>query len=178
MSRIVQTDGLGSYRAVSRVVPCPAEPAWARGRTSPYEPPVGLAVLARLIQSAVGRFSRQQRMPGVHRGIGVRIGVRELVSVHFNSKRNWCQFLLMTRCRLAGLFRVKRRPPCAIGDGLVYLALNRRNNRADLFGDDADRLAFIGALAKTRDRCLLRHSIQCAARCEAAGHSALPNGWN
>jgi putative transposase len=39
-----------------------------------------------------------------------------------------------------------------IDDGLVYHALNRGNNRAEVFGDDADRLAFLDALAKARER--------------------------
>ena len=44
------------------------------------------------------------------------------------------------------------RPPRTIDDGLVYHALNRGNNRADVFGDDADRVAFLEALAKTKER--------------------------
>ena len=42
------------------------------------------------------------------------------------------------------------RLPRTIDDGLVYHAVNRGNNRADVFGDDADRLAFLDALAKAR----------------------------
>ena len=44
------------------------------------------------------------------------------------------------------------RLPRTIDDGLVYHAINRGNNRADVFGDDADRVAFLDALAKTRER--------------------------
>jgi putative transposase len=44
------------------------------------------------------------------------------------------------------------RLPRTIDDGLVYHVLNRGNNRADVFGDDADRAAFLGALANTKDR--------------------------
>jgi putative transposase len=44
------------------------------------------------------------------------------------------------------------RLPRAIDDGLVYHALNRGNNRADVFTDDDDRRAFLQALAQTRDR--------------------------
>ncbi len=44
------------------------------------------------------------------------------------------------------------RLPRTIDDGLVYHALNRGNNRADVFSDDADRVAFLEALAKTKDR--------------------------
>ena len=44
------------------------------------------------------------------------------------------------------------RLPRTIDDGLVYHALNRGNNRADVFGDDDDRIAFLDALAKARDR--------------------------
>jgi len=40
----------------------------------------------------------------------------------------------------------------AIDDGLVYHALNRGNNRADVLGDDSDRTAFLEALAKTKER--------------------------
>jgi len=44
------------------------------------------------------------------------------------------------------------RLPRTIDEGLVYHALNRGNNRADVFQDDADRLAFLQALAKTKER--------------------------
>ncbi len=44
------------------------------------------------------------------------------------------------------------RLPRTIDDGLVYHALNRGNNRADVFGDDDDRVAFLDALAKTKER--------------------------
>jgi putative transposase len=39
-----------------------------------------------------------------------------------------------------------------VEDGFVYHALNRGNNRADVFTEDADRNAFLGALAKTQTR--------------------------
>jgi putative transposase len=44
------------------------------------------------------------------------------------------------------------RLPRTIDDGLVYHALNRGNNRADVFGDDDDRVAFLEAIAKTKER--------------------------
>jgi len=44
------------------------------------------------------------------------------------------------------------RLPRAIDDGLVYHALNRVNNRAAVFGDDDDHLAFLQALAATKQR--------------------------
>ena len=44
------------------------------------------------------------------------------------------------------------RLPRTIDDGLVYHALNRGNNRADVFADDDDRIAFLQTLAKTKDR--------------------------
>jgi putative transposase len=44
------------------------------------------------------------------------------------------------------------RLPRTIDEGLVYHALNRGNNRADVFTDDADRSAFLEALARTRER--------------------------
>jgi putative transposase len=44
------------------------------------------------------------------------------------------------------------RLPRAVDEGLVYHALNRGNNRADVFNDDADRTAFLEALAKTKER--------------------------
>jgi hypothetical protein len=37
-------------------------------------------------------------------------------------------------------------------DGLVYHALNRDKNRASVFADDDDHLAFLGALAATKER--------------------------
>jgi putative transposase len=44
------------------------------------------------------------------------------------------------------------RLPRAVDDGLVYHALNRGNNRGCVFVDDADHLAFLEALKKTKDR--------------------------
>ena len=44
------------------------------------------------------------------------------------------------------------RLPRAIDEGLIYHALNRGNNRGDVFSDDADRQAFLEALGRTRDR--------------------------
>lgn len=44
------------------------------------------------------------------------------------------------------------RLPRAIDDGLVYHALNRGNNRGDVFAEDDDREAFLVALGRTRDR--------------------------
>ncbi|MHB1799928.1 MAG: transposase, partial [Vulcanimicrobiaceae bacterium] len=44
------------------------------------------------------------------------------------------------------------RLPRAIEEGLTYHAINRGNNRADVFVDDDDRLAFLQALATTRQR--------------------------
>src|SRR5262249_946395 len=44
------------------------------------------------------------------------------------------------------------RLPRTIDGGLVYHALNRGNNRADVFTDDADRVAFLEALARTKER--------------------------
>jgi putative transposase len=44
------------------------------------------------------------------------------------------------------------RLPRAIADGLVYHALNRGNNRAAVFADDDDHLAFLQALAATKQR--------------------------
>jgi putative transposase len=44
------------------------------------------------------------------------------------------------------------RLPRPVEEGLVYHALNRGNNRADVFGDDTDRVAFLEALARTKAR--------------------------
>jgi putative transposase len=44
------------------------------------------------------------------------------------------------------------RLPRAIDDGLVYHALNRGNNRASVFADDDDHLAFLQALAGAKQR--------------------------
>jgi putative transposase len=63
----------------------------------------------------------------------------------------------------------------AVDDGLVYHALNRGNNRADVFGDDADRVAFLEALAKTKERypftllgyCLMTNHFHLLLRPEA-----------
>jgi putative transposase len=40
----------------------------------------------------------------------------------------------------------------AIDDGLVYHALNRGNNRGDVFAGDDDREAFLAALGRSKDR--------------------------
>jgi putative transposase len=44
------------------------------------------------------------------------------------------------------------RLPRPTDDSLVYHALNRGNNRADVFADEEDHEAFLFALAKTRQR--------------------------
>ena len=44
------------------------------------------------------------------------------------------------------------RLPRPVEDGFVFHALNRGNNRADVFADDGDRSAFLEALAKTKER--------------------------
>jgi putative transposase len=44
------------------------------------------------------------------------------------------------------------RLPRTIADGLVYHAINRGNNRTDVFEDEDDRTAFLEALAKTKER--------------------------
>ena len=42
------------------------------------------------------------------------------------------------------------RLPRAIGEGLIYHALNRGNNRTDVFTEEGDYLAFLYALGKPR----------------------------
>jgi putative transposase len=44
------------------------------------------------------------------------------------------------------------RLPRATDDGLVYHAMNRGNNRADIFADDADHEAFLDSLRIAKDR--------------------------
>jgi putative transposase len=44
------------------------------------------------------------------------------------------------------------RLPRAVDEGLVYHALNRGNNRADVFADESDHLAFFQALGQTQCR--------------------------
>jgi putative transposase len=48
------------------------------------------------------------------------------------------------------------RLPRAVADGLVYHALNRSNNRAAVFADDDDYVAFLQALAATKERYAFR----------------------
>ena len=55
------------------------------------------------------------------------------------------------------------RLPRTIDDGLVYHAFNRGNNRAEVFADDADRTAFLEALAKTKDEQAVAPLVQCFA---------------
>ena len=67
------------------------------------------------------------------------------------------------------------RLPRTIDDGLVYHALKRGNNRSDVFGDDANRVAFLQALANTKDRypfrllgyCLMTNHFHLLLRPEA-----------
>ncbi len=71
--------------------------------------------------------------------------------------------------------RVMGRLPRAIDNGLIYHALNRGNKRADVFGDDADRVGFLEALAKTKERypfrlfgyCLMTNHFHLLLRPEA-----------
>jgi REP element-mobilizing transposase RayT len=44
------------------------------------------------------------------------------------------------------------RSPRLTEDGLVYHAINRGNNRADVFTDDGDREAFLESLHVARSR--------------------------
>lgn len=44
------------------------------------------------------------------------------------------------------------RLPRPTDDGLVYRALDRGHNRATIFADDDGRLAFVQALAATKER--------------------------
>jgi putative transposase len=48
------------------------------------------------------------------------------------------------------------RLPRLIEEGLVYHAINRGNNRADVFADDTDRIAFLESLALTKERYAFR----------------------
>ena len=48
------------------------------------------------------------------------------------------------------------RLPRAIEDGLVYHALNRGNNRAAVFAEEDDHVAFLQALAATKERYAFR----------------------
>ena len=44
------------------------------------------------------------------------------------------------------------RLPRPVEDGFVFHALNQGNNRADVFDDDGDRLAFLEALGRAKER--------------------------
>ncbi len=81
-----------------------------------------------------------------------------------------CQFIFSWRCRpdLAIHFKMMGRLPRPNSEGLVFHALNRGNNRADVFHDPDDHRAFLDALAQTRDRypfdfygyCLMTNHFQ------------------
>ncbi len=47
---------------------------------------------------------------------------------------------------------MRGRQPRLVGDGLVYHARNRANNRKPVLSDDADRGALIDALGQTKER--------------------------
>jgi putative transposase len=61
------------------------------------------------------------------------------------------------------------RLPRAIADGPVYHALNRGNNRTAVFADDDDHVAFLQALAATKER----HAFQLLGYCLMTNHSHL-----
>jgi REP-associated tyrosine transposase len=74
------------------------------------------------------------------------------------------------------------RLPRAIDGGLIYHALNRGNNRADVFIDDEDREAFLAAQALIQARypfkllgyCLMNDHFYRAGTCNAVtalGHA-------
>src|SRR5262245_61551814 len=68
------------------------------------------------------------------------------------------------------------RLPRPIEDGYVYHAINRGNNRSDVFEDDEDREAFLEALSKAKDRypfqlygyCLMPNHFHLLLRPESA----------
>jgi REP element-mobilizing transposase RayT len=56
------------------------------------------------------------------------------------------------------------RLPRPVDEGLIYHALNRGDNRADVFTDDADHEAFRESLAKTQERYPFRLFGYCATK--------------
>jgi putative transposase len=80
---------------------------------------------------------------------------KKLVSVQFSldqsKKLVSVQFSLDQRRRLCEPGTMGRLPR-PVDDGLIYHALNRGNNRADIFTDDADHGAFRETLARTQVR--------------------------
>ena len=44
------------------------------------------------------------------------------------------------------------KPPRPTGDDLIYHAINRGNNRADILGPEGERDMFLGDLARTKAR--------------------------
>lgn len=53
------------------------------------------------------------------------------------------------------------RRPRPIADGLIYHALNRGNNRAPVFAEDADFRQFLGALEQTKEHYPFRLYAYC-----------------
>ncbi len=51
-------------------------------------------------------------------------------------------FFLIACCPIV-ILRVMGRRPRTVDDGLIYHAINRGNNRADVFGDDSGRVPFL-----------------------------------
>jgi REP-associated tyrosine transposase len=74
------------------------------------------------------------------------------------------------------------RLPRAVDDGLIYHALNRGNNRDDVFTDDGDREAFLEALGRTRSRyafrllgyCLMSNHFHLLLQPDAGGIPGTP----
>src|SRR3954466_8008201 len=58
------------------------------------------------------------------------------------------------------------RLPRPIDDGLIYHAINRGNNRADVFTDPGDHEAFLAALARTQ----LRYPFDLLGYCLMTNH--------
>jgi putative transposase len=73
----------------------------------------------------------------------------------------WCQFSFLASPTVSGYPAGMGRPPRLIGDGLVYHALNRGNNRERVFFRPTDYEQFLRALAQTQERYPFRLYAYC-----------------
>ena len=65
---------------------------------------------------------------------------------------NWCRFIFLDAEYSSTYFGLMGRLPRPVDEGLIYHALNRGNNRTDVFAEEGDYEAFLQALGQTQRR--------------------------
>jgi putative transposase len=67
-------------------------------------------------------------------------------------EKNRAGAVFLTCSSRDAIIRIMGRLPRAVQDDLVYHAVNRGNNRAEVFGDETDYASFLDDLARTKER--------------------------